>query len=236
MIKRELECIIEKRVIYDHNTYSSSVSIKDESIVDMCNTRPSHGEEYEDKACEISYDNGIIRRTGGDNPSNILVRNSLKSNLGKKASSKAELLEMFKRYLGNLSQSNRSNFQMGFPSVGVHPTNQSIFKKISVEYLRCKSVREIIDHKYRNVVVEKAILQHNNVTSRNPLDLLDVDSFGDLCSSKSDENGLEFSFFLNSSPDKTHENEDVEQPGKINLETSFDKFLNERSRKGDVMT
>lgn len=244
MIKRELESVAEKAIVYEYSSmFSSGVDTGDRAMNAACDNRSSHADEHQvvrmGEPCEINNGSGIIQRTVDDNPQNIFVSSIQSIPIPeKKISSKTGVLDAFKRYLNNFSkcnssQSSRSGFRIGFPSAGIHPTNQHIFKKVPAEHLRCRSVKEIVDYKYRNVVVEKAVLKPKSSTSRGLLDILDESSPGDLCSSKSDEDELEFSFFLKSSPGGSqHRHKDMEQPEKMNLETPFDKFLNERSRRG----
>lgn len=213
LIKQELMCLTGKKTV--HSTMSGGVM----------------------------YGNGIIPQRGGDNPPRIFMARSWdQSSLERKRTNpKEEPLEVFKRHLSNFtkcnsSQSNRNSFQMLLPSTGVHPSNQYIFKKIPGEYLRCKSARELVDYKYRNVVVEKAAPVPRSYTPRQPFDLMDDDSLKDLCSSKSDKDMAELSIFLDSDSSKIQDKEGLAEEnevmgGKINLETSFDKFLSEGGRR-----
>lgn len=160
---------------------------------------------------------GVVPGVGRDNPPSLFSF-PVERAAEEERRPRREMLGAFKRCLESFSrcnsmQSSRGSFQTVFPS-GMHPSNHQIFKKIPAECLRCKSVREIVEHKYRNVVVQRTENPRAVVSSHCALE----DSF-DLCSSKSDEE-VEFNFFLG---------ERREEP-RMSLESSFDRFISERPR------
>lgn len=213
-IKQELKYVFLRRVFCDH------VGACDEK---MCTDR-------------------VILPGGKDNPPAIFGVREPSTYEGGRTHAQGDILESFKKHLSNFSKCNssmssRSSFQTTFPSTGLHPTNQYIFKKIPAEYLRCKSAREIIDYKYRNVVVEKMRLRTEGTGPKRSFSPHDDDSFGDLCSSRTDENELEIGFLLNPGSDRTQERGRPEEGsktagGRVCVETSFDKFLNDRNKRG----
>jgi hypothetical protein len=192
-----------------------------------------------EKGGEADASSLIVPRAGRSDPAKIFPSRPWEAPKAPgKIESKAELVQSFERFLNYFSkcmssQSKRSVFQVSYPPPGVHVTNQHIFKKIQGEYLKCKSAKDIIAFKYRNVVVESTPPKLSALSSKRRPGLFDdEDSLGDVNVSESINNDLDLSLVLN--PEGGEDNRGEEEAGgieKINLETSFDRFLNERSRR-----
>lgn len=116
--------------------------------------------------------------------------------------------ELFKRHLKIFSKlsarrSSRYSFELPQVSATAHPTNQHIFKKIPMEYLRCKSARDIVGYKYRNTTVDETLKMAKEAESKRTVRHFEDDSFGDFHSSVSDEAGVEYSLLIETALGKT---------------------------------
>lgn len=157
----------------------------------------------------VSYENVIFPLMRDDNPPTMF--NARIHDPPKKIERilpKAQMIERYKKYLKdfakiNAKQSSRSNFSIAQPSTTSHPTSQHVFKKISIEYLRCKNARDIINHKYKHVVVDRVAHMARRAEVKYSLGDLEDGLSGDLCSSGSDDTSVRYTFLIEAALGKT---------------------------------
>ncbi|CAD26241.1 hypothetical protein [Encephalitozoon cuniculi GB-M1] len=150
----------------------------------------------------VSYEHVMLPSVGDDDPPPLF--NTKAHAFPRKAedtSPKIQMVETYKKYLGNFSKlsaqrSSRNNLVTMQTSLGSHPTSQHIFKKISMEYLRCKSARDIVSHKYRHVIINREAHMAKREETKYSTGRLEDDSPGDLCSSGSDDTSVGYTFLI----------------------------------------
>jgi hypothetical protein len=176
----------------------------------------------------------VVPHTGRGDPARIFPPRSWETKKAPRSvQSRMELLQSFEQFLHYFSkclssQSKRSVFQISYPLSGIHATSHHIFKKVQGEYLKCRSAKDVIAYKYRNVAVESASSKPSTVLLRKHLGPFDdEDSLYEPVSSQ----GAELDLSLVLSPDGGEGKEEQSSIEKTNLETSFDRFLNERTRR-----
>ncbi|AFN82706.1 hypothetical protein EROM_030850 [Encephalitozoon romaleae SJ-2008] len=157
----------------------------------------------------VSYENVIFPLVRDDSPPTIFnTRMDDSPEKTERTPPKAQMIERYKKYLKsfariNAKQSSRSNFNIAQPSAASHPTSQHVFKKIPIEYLRCKNAKDIINHKYKHVVVDRVAHMARRAETKYSLGDLEDGLSGDLCSSGSDDTSIRYTFLIEAALGKT---------------------------------
>ncbi|KAL7348091.1 hypothetical protein P7C65_03s3g03990 [Encephalitozoon intestinalis] len=214
-IVHEISLAKRDRVIHVNTFLSSFIGTLNERTTDLEGRGISDGEGEGDGVIysrrrlskmfiggEVSYESVVLPTVGDDNPPPIFGRRLyIPSEKIESVTPRTQISERYKKYLANFSklnsaQSGRSNFSMPQGSVASHPSSQHIFKKVSMEYLRCKSARDIVSHKYRNVVIDRTVDLPKRPEGRYPKIHLQDGLGGDLCSSGSDDANVGYTFLI----------------------------------------
>ncbi|AFM97984.2 hypothetical protein EHEL_030870 [Encephalitozoon hellem ATCC 50504] len=157
----------------------------------------------------VSRESVVLPLMRDDNPPTILnVRTHDSPKKKERALAKTQMIERYKRYLRNFSKMNakrssRNSFNIAQTSASSHPTSQHVFKKIPMEYLRCKNARDIVNYKYKHVVIGKETRMAGGGESGYSPEGMQDGLSGDLCSSGSDDTSIRYTFLIEAALGKT---------------------------------
>ncbi|KAM0672616.1 hypothetical protein CWI42_031070 [Ordospora colligata] len=162
----------------------------------------------------------------------------------------------------NGARSVRTNFQVQQPVGGAHPTHQQLFKKIHADYTKCKCAKDIVTQKYRNCVIDSNKARTSAKSQWNSKERFEQESSEESYMSGPGGNWFEYNFliepqmevpdigighdlfqaeidhvrtpFVDSQIGCEEDDKKEHATEKLNMESSFDKFLADKATRNKV--